>query len=48
MALSDEGGDLPIRRYVNGVFHIEGDLILAGKDRQFMTFQNIEPLLQIL
>ncbi len=31
-------------RYVDGVFYIEGDLILAGKDRPFMTFQNIEPL----
>jgi hypothetical protein len=48
LARSDEGGDLPIRRYVDGAFHIEGDLILAGKDRQYMTFQNIEPLLRIL
>ena len=30
MALSEEGGDLPIRRYVDGEFHIEGDLILAS------------------
>jgi hypothetical protein len=48
LARSDEGGDLPIRRYVDGAFHIEGDLILAGKDRQFMTFQNLEPLLRLL
>jgi hypothetical protein len=48
MALSEEGGDLPIRWYVDGEFHIEGDLILAGKDTQFMTFQNIEPILRIL
>jgi hypothetical protein len=48
LARSDEGGDLPIRRYVDGVFHIEGDLVLAGKDRQFMTFQNLEPLLRVL
>jgi hypothetical protein len=48
LARSDEGEDLPIRRYVDEAFHIEGDLILAGKDRQYMTFQNIEPLLRIL
>jgi hypothetical protein len=48
MARSEEGGDLPIRRYVDGEFHIEGDLILAGKDRQYMTFQNIEPILRLL
>jgi uncharacterized membrane protein YgcG len=48
LARSDEGGDLPIRRYVDGVFHIEGDLVLAGKDRQYMTFQNLEPLLRVL
>jgi hypothetical protein len=48
LARSDEGGDLPIRWYMDGAFHIEGVLILAGKDRQFMTFQNLEPLLRLL
>jgi hypothetical protein len=48
MALSEEGVDLPISWYVDGEFHIEGDLILAGKDTQFMTLQNIEPILRIL
>jgi hypothetical protein len=33
MARSEEGGDLPIRQYCTGEFHVEGDLVLAGKDR---------------
>jgi hypothetical protein len=33
MVRSEKGGDLPIRRYIDGEFHIEGDLILAGKER---------------
>jgi hypothetical protein len=40
MARSEEGGDLPIRQYVNGEFHVEGDLVIAGKDRLFMYFKN--------
>jgi hypothetical protein len=39
LARSDEGGNLPICRYVDGVFHLEGDL---------MTFQNLEQLLRVL
>ncbi len=45
---SEVVGYLPIRQYVDGEFHIEGYLILAGKDRQFMTFQNIETIFRIL
>ena len=30
MARSEEGGDLPIRQFVNGEFHVEGDLVIAG------------------
>jgi hypothetical protein len=33
MSRSEEGGDLPIRQYGNGEFHVEGDLVLASKDR---------------
>jgi hypothetical protein len=32
MARLEEGGDLPIRQYVNGEFHVEGDLVIAGKE----------------
>jgi hypothetical protein len=45
MARSEEGGDLPIRQYGNGEFHVEGDLVLAGKDRLYMYFRNALPLL---
>jgi hypothetical protein len=48
MARSEEGGDLPIRQYVNGEFHVEGDLVIAGKDRLFMYFKNTLPLLRLL
>jgi hypothetical protein len=40
MARSEEGGDLPFRQYVNGEFHVEGDLVIAGKDRLFMYFKH--------
>ncbi len=40
MARSEEGGDLPIRQFINGVYHVEGDLVLAGKDRLYMFFKN--------
>ncbi len=40
MARSEEGGDLPIRRYPDGSYHIEGDLVVASKERLFMFFKN--------
>jgi hypothetical protein len=36
MARSEEGGDLPIRRYPGGRYHIEGELVLTSKERLFM------------
>jgi len=48
MSRSEEGGDLPIRRYGNGEFHVEGDLVLASKDRLYMFFKNALPLLKLL
>jgi hypothetical protein len=48
MARSEEGGDLPIRRYVTGQFHVEGDLVLASKERLYMYFRNALPLLRLL
>jgi hypothetical protein len=48
MARSEEGGDLPIRRYPNGKFHVEGDLALAGKARLHMFFRNFLPFLRLL
>jgi hypothetical protein len=48
MARTEEGGDLPIRQFVNGEFHVEGDLVIAGKDRLFMYYKNTLPLLRLL
>jgi hypothetical protein len=48
MSRSEEGGDLPIRQYGNGEFHVEGDLVLASKDRLYMFFKNALPLLKLL
>jgi hypothetical protein len=48
MARTAEGGDLPIRRYPDGGFHVEGELVLAGKDRQFLVFNILKPVLQKL
>ncbi len=48
MARSELGGDLPIRQYINGEFHVEGDLVIASKDRLFMYFKNTLPLLRML
>ena len=47
-ARTEEGGDMPIRRGDDGDFHVEGDLILASKDRQLILFNTIEPILQLL
>jgi hypothetical protein len=48
MARSEEGGDLPIRRYPTGDFHIEGELVLASKERLFMYFKNCMPFFKLL
>jgi hypothetical protein len=48
MARSEEGGDLPIRRYCDGEFHIEGGLVLASKERLYMYFQNCLPIFTLL
>ena len=39
---------MPVRRFNDGTYHVEGDLVLASKDRQFFTFKNVLPLLKIL
>ncbi len=36
MVRSEEGGGLPIRRFVDGSYHIEGDLVPVSKERLFM------------
>jgi hypothetical protein len=43
--ITEEEGDLPICQYVEGQ-HIEGDLILARKDPQYMAFHNIMTILR--
>jgi hypothetical protein len=48
MARSEEGGELPIRRYPTGDFHIEGELVLASKERLFMYFKNCLPFFKLL
>ncbi len=48
MARSEEGGDLPIRRYPDGRYHIEGDLVLTSKERLFMYFSNSLPIFKLL
>jgi hypothetical protein len=48
MARSEEGGDLPIRRYPDGRYHIEGDLVLTSKERLFMYFRNSLPIFKLL
>jgi hypothetical protein len=48
MSRSEEGGDLPIRRFPDGSYHIEGELVLAGKERIHMYFKNCLPFLQLL
>ncbi len=42
------GGGPPHRQYGNGEFHVEDDLVLAGKDRLYMYFRNTLPLLRLL
>jgi hypothetical protein len=48
MSRSEEGGDLPIRRFPDGVYHVEGDLVLASKERIHMYFKNCLPFLRLL
>jgi hypothetical protein len=43
---TEEGGDIPVRRYIDGEFHVEGDLVLASKERQYLMLEYILPLLQ--
>jgi hypothetical protein len=47
MARTEEGGDLPIRN-ISGEYHVEGDLVLASKERLFMFFKNCLPFLTLL
>jgi hypothetical protein len=48
MARSEECGDLPIGQYGNGEYHVQGDLVLAGKDHLYMYSRNALPLLRLL
>ncbi len=45
---TEEGGDIPVRKYVNGEYHVEGDLVLATRERQALMLDNPEPLLRVL
>jgi hypothetical protein len=45
---TEEGGDLPIRRYCDDEFHIEGELVLASKERLYMYFRNCLPIFSLL
>jgi len=48
MSRTEEGGDLPIRQYPNGERHVDGDLVLASKERMFMYFRNCLHFLRLL
>jgi hypothetical protein len=48
MARTEDGGDLPIRRLITGEFHVEGDIVVASKDRLYMFFKNCLPFLTLL
>ena len=37
-----------MRKYVNGEYHVEGDLVLATRERQALMLDNLEPLLRVL
>jgi hypothetical protein len=39
MARTEEGGDLPIRN-IAGEYHVEGDLVVASKERLYVFFKN--------
>jgi hypothetical protein len=47
MARSEEGGDLPICKFTTGEYHIEGDLVLASKERLYMYFKNCINILKL-
>jgi hypothetical protein len=47
MARTEEGGDLPIRN-IAGEYHVEGDLVVASKERLYMFFKNCLPFLTLL
>ncbi len=48
MARSEKGGDLPIRKFTSGDYHIEGDLVLASKERLYMYFKNCINVFKLL
>jgi len=48
MCRTEDGGDLPIWQYPNGEFHVQGDLVLASKERLNMFFRNSLPILKQL
>jgi hypothetical protein len=48
LSRTEDGGDLPIRQYANGEYHVDGELTLACKDRQYSLFKNILPFLKLL
>jgi hypothetical protein len=47
MSRSEEGGDLPIRKYDNK-YHVEGDLVVTARDRLYMYFKNCMPIFKLL
>jgi hypothetical protein len=38
---TEEGGDIPVRKYVNGEYHVEGDLVLATRERQALMLDKV-------
>ena len=48
LARTEEGGDLPIRQYSNGEYHVDGELVLSCKERQYSIFKSILPFLKLL
>jgi hypothetical protein len=47
MSSTEEGGDLPIRKY-NDEYHVDGDLIYVGKEKQHQLFKVLLPVLKLL
>jgi hypothetical protein len=47
-ARTEEGGDIPVRRWINKEFHVEGELTLATQERQAIMLENLEPLFVLL
>jgi len=48
MSRTEEGGDLPIRQYGNGKYHVDRELVYAGKEKQLHIFKTILPILKLL